>query len=88
MRGRLTVILLGMLTLASEAGAALPLTRALERTTAQTNAALKSTHAVSGQTAQGIRDMANAFENLNATMDDTTIQAGASPSSTSEMYSA
>lgn len=49
----------------------------VEAVTAQTNAALKSTHGVAGQTAQGIRDMANAFENLNATMDDTTIQAGA-----------
>ena len=49
----------------------------LEAVTAQTNAALKSTHDASGQTAQGIRDMSNAFENLNATMDDTAIQGGA-----------
>jgi hypothetical protein len=49
----------------------------LEKVTAQTNAALKSTHDASGQTAAGIRDMSNAFESLNATMDDTAIQAGA-----------
>jgi hypothetical protein len=49
----------------------------VEAVTAQTNAALKSTHDVSKQTAEGIRAMSNDFEKLNATMDDTTIQAGA-----------
>jgi hypothetical protein len=49
----------------------------VEAVTAQTNAVLKSTKDVSGQTADGIRDMANSFENLNATMDDTAIQSGA-----------
>jgi hypothetical protein len=49
----------------------------VEKVTAQTNAALKSTHDVSKQTADGIRAMSNEFENLNATIDDTVIQAGA-----------
>ena len=49
----------------------------LEGVTTQTNAALKSTGAVSGQTAEGIRTMSTALENLNATIDDTVIQAGA-----------
>jgi hypothetical protein len=49
----------------------------VEKVTAQTNAVLKSTHDVSKQTADGIRAMSNEFESLNATMDDTAIQAGA-----------
>ena len=49
----------------------------LETVTAQTNAVLKSTKGVSGETAAGIRAMANEFEGLNATMDDTAIQSGA-----------
>ena len=48
----------------------------VEKVTTQTNAVLKSTKGVAGQTAQGIRDMANKFESLNATMDDTAIQSG------------
>jgi hypothetical protein len=49
----------------------------LQKVTTQTDAVLKSTHDVSGQTAAGIRDMANSFESLNATIDDTVIQGGA-----------
>ncbi len=49
----------------------------LQTVTAQTDAVLKSTKDVSGQTAAGIRAMANEFENLNATIDDTVIQSGA-----------
>jgi hypothetical protein len=49
----------------------------LEKVTTQTDAVLKSTHDVSKQTSAGIRDMANEFENLNATIDDTVIQSGA-----------
>jgi hypothetical protein len=49
----------------------------LESVTVATNTVLKSTKAVSGQTSDGIRDMAEGFEDLNATMDDKVIQSGA-----------
>jgi hypothetical protein len=49
----------------------------LENVTVATNTVLKSTQGVSGQTADGIRDMAEGFEDLNATMDDKVIQSGA-----------
>ena len=48
----------------------------LEDATAATNAALKSTKGVSGQTAASIRALAEEYEALNATIDDKVIQAG------------
>jgi hypothetical protein len=49
----------------------------LEDVTVATNTVLDSTKAVSGQTADSIRDMSEGFEDLNATMDDKVIQSGA-----------
>jgi hypothetical protein len=49
----------------------------LESVTVATNTVLDSTKAVSGQTADSIRDMSEGFEDLNATMDDKVIQSGA-----------
>jgi hypothetical protein len=49
----------------------------LENVVVATNTVLDSTNAVSGQTADGIRKMAEEYENLNATMDDKVIQSGA-----------
>ena len=49
----------------------------LEKATIQTNAVLKSTKGVAGQTSESIRAMSEEFENLNATMDDKVIQSGA-----------
>jgi hypothetical protein len=49
----------------------------LENVTVATNTVLKSTDGVAGQTAQGIREMSEGFEDLNATMDDKVIQSGA-----------
>lgn len=49
----------------------------LENVTVATNTVLDSTKGVSGQTAKGIRDMSEGFEDLNATMDDKVIQSGA-----------
>jgi hypothetical protein len=49
----------------------------LENVTVATNTVLDSTKAVSGQTADSIRDMSEGFEDLNATMDDKVIQSGA-----------
>src|SRR6185369_3593622 len=48
----------------------------LESLTAQTNAALKSTNGVAGQTADSIRKLAEKYEGLNATIDDKVIQSG------------
>ena len=42
----------------------------------QTNAVLKSTKGAAGENAAAIRDLANKYENLNATIDDTVIQSG------------
>lgn len=49
----------------------------LEDANLQTAAALKSTNGVSGQTVEGIRAMAEAYEGLNATVDDKAIQEAA-----------
>ena len=49
----------------------------LENVTVATNTVLKSTDGVSGQTADGIRELAEEYEDLNATMDDKVIQSGA-----------
>jgi hypothetical protein len=48
----------------------------LEDVTAATNAGLKSTKSVAGQTADSIRNLAQKYEDLNATIDDKVIQAG------------
>ena len=49
----------------------------LQVANAQTQAALKSTGGAAGQTAQGIREMSNRLEDLNATIDDKVIQSAA-----------
>jgi hypothetical protein len=49
----------------------------LENVTVATNTVLESTKGISGQTAQGVREMSEGFEDLNATMDDKVIQSGA-----------
>ncbi len=67
----------GMGLLATQVGFGIESLIKLETVTAQTNAVLKSTHGAAGQTTKGILAMANAFENMNATMDDTVIQSGA-----------
>jgi hypothetical protein len=48
----------------------------LEKATAQTNAVLKSTKGAAGQTAESIRNLAEKYEGLNATIDDKVIQSG------------
>lgn len=48
-----------------------------ELAVAQTNAVLKSTQGISGQTADGIRNLSESLEGLNATIDDKVIQSGA-----------
>lgn len=47
----------------------------LERANAATVAGLKSTHGASGQTLASIRELAQGFEDLNATIDDKVIQS-------------
>jgi len=49
----------------------------LENVTVATQTVLKSTNGISGQTAEGIREMSEEYENLNATIDDKVIQSGA-----------
>lgn len=48
----------------------------LENVTVATNTVIASTKGVAGQTASGIRDLAEEYEDLNATMDDKVIQSG------------
>ena len=48
----------------------------LESAQAQTEAVLKSTKQVAGQTAESIRNLAEKYESLNATIDDKVIQSG------------
>jgi hypothetical protein len=48
----------------------------LEKVTTQTNAVLKSTQGVAGETADSIRALAQKYEDLNATIDDKVIQSG------------
>lgn len=50
--------------------------RLLEIATAQTEAVLKSTKGVAGETAASIRNLAEKYESLNATIDDKVIQSG------------
>lgn len=47
----------------------------LESVSTATATVLKSTGGVSGQTAKSVRDLAEAFEDLNATIDDKVIQS-------------
>lgn len=47
----------------------------LEKVTAQTNAVIKSTHGVAGETAKAIIDLSNKYEDLNATIDNKVIQS-------------
>ena len=47
----------------------------LEEVTAATNAVIASTGGAAGITAQEVRDLAEEYENLNATMDDKVIQS-------------
>jgi hypothetical protein len=49
--------------------------RLLELATAQTEAVLKSTQGVAGQTASSIRNLAEKYESLNAVIDDKVIQS-------------
>jgi hypothetical protein len=47
----------------------------LENAQAQTNAVIESTQGVAGQTAESIRNLAEKYEGLNATVDDKVIQS-------------
>jgi hypothetical protein len=47
----------------------------LENAQAQTNAVLTSTQGISGQTAESVRNLAEKYEGLNATIDDKVIQS-------------
>ena len=49
----------------------------LESVTVATNTVIDSTKGIAGQTAQGIRDLSEEYETLNANMDDKVIQSGA-----------
>jgi hypothetical protein len=49
----------------------------LESVNTATNTVIASTKGVAGQSAEGIRALAEEYENLNATMDDKVIQSGA-----------
>jgi hypothetical protein len=66
----------GVGVLATQVGFGLDQLIELESLTAQTNAALKSTKGVAGQTAASIRTLAERYEGLNATIDDKVIQSG------------
>ena len=66
----------GVGILATQVGFGLDQLIELEKLTTQTNAALKSTKGVSGQTADSIRNLAEKYESLNATIDDKVIQSG------------
>jgi hypothetical protein len=48
----------------------------LDDVVTQTNAVLRSTKGAAGENADAIRDLANKYEDLNATIDDTVIQSG------------
>jgi hypothetical protein len=64
----------GFLALNLKAGVAQ--VKLLEQATAQTEAVLKSTAGVAGETAASIRDLSLKYEDLNATIDDKVIQSG------------
>lgn len=71
---RLGIAGAGLLTLAVTNG--VRQLELLENATAQTNAVLASTSGVAGQTAESIRNLAEKYEGLNATIDDKVIQSG------------
>lgn len=65
----------GIGILASQVAIGLKSLAELETVTTQTNAVLKSTNGVAGETAGSIRDLAEKYEGLNATIDDKVIQS-------------
>lgn len=67
----------GIAFLATQVGFGLDQLVELESLTAQTNAVLKSTKGVAGQTAESIRNLAEKYEGLNAQVDDKAIQNAA-----------
>ena len=71
--GRIGAIGFGVLTANVVAGIA-TIAR-LEEVTTATNAVIESTGGVAGQTAEDIRNLAEKYETLNATMDDKVIQS-------------
>jgi len=62
--------------LATNVGLGLRALTELEKVTTQTNAVLKSTKGAAGENAAAIRDLAEKYEALNATIDDKVIQSG------------
>jgi hypothetical protein len=66
----------GVAFLATQVGFGLDQLVELEKLAAQTNATLKSTGGTAGQTADSIRNLAEKYESLNATVDDKVIQSG------------
>lgn len=72
-----TLAAVGVGLLVTQIGFGLDQLIQLESLTAQTNAALKSTKGIAGQTAASIRNLAEKYEGLNATIDDKVIQSGA-----------
>lgn len=66
----------GITFLASQVTLGLRSLATLEKAQAQTNAVLKSTKSVAGQTADSVRNLAEKYEALNATIDDKVIQSG------------
>ena len=66
----------GIGILASQVAVGLNSLVKLDDVVTQTNAVLKSTKGAAGENAKAIRDLANKYEDLNATIDDTVIQSG------------
>jgi len=64
----------GVGVLVSQIGFGLDQLVELESLTAQTNAVIKSTGGVAGQTAESVRTLAENYESLNAQVDDKAIQ--------------
>jgi hypothetical protein len=71
---RLGVIGIGFL--GANVAAGIQSLQRLEEVTTATNAVIASTGGVAGVTAKQVRDLAEEYENLNATMDDKVIQSG------------
>ncbi|MES2155936.1 MAG: hypothetical protein V4510_12450, partial [bacterium] len=65
----------GIGILATQVVAGLNQLSQLEDATAQTNAVIKSTGGVAKTTAADVRNLAEKYENLNATIDDKVIQS-------------
>lgn len=74
--GLLSAVGTGFRLFTSSISGAIEQEKLLQSATAQTNAVLTSTGGVSGQTADGVRAMAEQFENVSALIDDKVIQAG------------